>query len=796
MQPLTNFHPQVGPEVFYGTNQVTPDGTWSSFPILWRTINEVCLQAFSVFENYPTKDLSVLYRELNANLCRAHALVYKLTAYPCHDCPSLVRGNNSSRVVGDNQECTQVLVVYYLFRELLKKQVLQSKQSLSAESYTISAYLDSFEKYSAGVNMTKCVFTYLQWVWQKVGLPSEHTILPTEVISLHIWTENILSDDVRKSLSISAMNTINKMREGDEVDYDTIENIKRLSLNLSMLSDGRQQFYATILEEPYLINMGTFYMDHIKDYKRLGPENYIGVYIRNLKREEFLVKCTLSQVSLERVRNRLAEIILHDEVEYFEPPVKSCFANDSEDGKSKAWLSILYELLEAGSKSYCIEDVISSNVSEKARELMMIQNQEHHDNNTPIVDLNFIKKTYYAQKKKIIDIFGVKRPLLVAMLSGLKVALHSCKKSNTRLNENFEEDVANSLAVYAVRETDTWLNNPKPDGNWVADMYGLIEKKEVFHSKYTKLLKSRLLKNIYQTETKACFANAFEKEEHMLCDLFSRGKNFDFAHSCQIMLKDVYKRRFHDGATDRAPFELRPIVLNKFIWDGLAPPFKQDTNLFIESVDHALDNFNITYKKSIAPGKCLSFLPHYTTCIVRMKTDDATHHSVRLVLSALQLQIAMAFNEKCTWVLSELEKKIDANHTEFSEHFKKFIEANIFAYSSSSKSVHVIKSINSNTKKIFLVPDIQHENVQEVKSERSRSVVPLEREKGMAIEGCIVKSLKQNGLLSIEKIEEAVSKILDKFSINRRDIKKILDKLIEREYVLREEASNTFRFIP
>ncbi|CCW62286.1 unnamed protein product [Phytomonas sp. EM1] len=797
MQPPANFQPQVGHEVFSAGIQATTVGAWSSFPILWRTINEVCMQAFSIFENYPTKDLSVLYRELNANLCRAHALVYKLTAYPCHDCPSLVRGNNSARVVGDNQECTQVLVVYYLFRELLKKQVLQSKQALSAECYTISAYLDSFEKYSAGVNVTKCVFTYLQWVWQKVGLPSEHSILPTEVISLHNWTEHVLSDDVRECLKMSAMSTVNEMRQGQEVDYDTIENIKRLSLNLSMLSDSRQAFYVTILEEPYLANMSSFYMLRKPNYKRYGPENYVSVCIRTLKREEFLVKCTLCKQSLEKVRNHLIEILFHEEVEYLRPPVQACFANDFERDKSKSWLSSLYELIGAGSKSSWVEDVITSNVSEKASELIMKRIQEGNDDNNVAVDLNSIRETHHVQKKKIIDIFGPKRPLLVAMLSGLKIALDTYKESSVQDNEDFEKNIANSLAVFAVKETDSWLNNPKICDNWVADMYGFIEKKEVFHSKYMKLLKSRLLKNAYLTETKANCENTFQREQRMLSDLFLRGRNFDFAHSCQIMLKNVFTRSFDYKTMHRAPFELRPIVLNKFIWDGIAPPPKQDTNLLIKEVDQALENFQMVYKKNFAPGKCLSFLPHYSTCIVRMKTGDDADYGVRLILSSLQLRIVMAFNQQRKWRVSELEEKIDVSHSEFSEHLDKLVKANIFAYLPSSKSLHVVKPTRSSRKKFFLVPEIQHESVQEGnKRESIRSIAPIEREKAIAIEGCIVKSLKMNGSLSIGKIEEFVSEVLDKFSINCRDIKRILDKLIEREYVLREEESNTFRFIP
>ena len=208
-----------------------------SFPPLWKEVAGVCNVAFQKVKKRPSHDIGKDYNELLSQICDAYGLVYDLTAYECSNYPALVRGSNSTPVVGQTVESTQVLVVYYLLRELLKRQISIVKTTIQKDS--LNSYLDAFEKYTAGANLVKPIFTYLHWTWQKRGLPPEHVIQPTEIVVGHLWLDVILSQELKDSYKAKVNEIVCRVRSGGATSVSEMESVKRFSLNLGCATDVR-----------------------------------------------------------------------------------------------------------------------------------------------------------------------------------------------------------------------------------------------------------------------------------------------------------------------------------------------------------------------------------------------------------------------------------------------------------------------------------------------------------------------------------------------------------------------------
>lgn len=766
-----------------------------NFPQSWRTVNEICLQAFDVFNKKP-ENLVATYNELNHRLCEAHAILYRLTAFPCIDCPALVRGSSFTKVVGDKPESTQVLVVYYLLREMLKRQMNQSREAILAGNAIIRDYLDAFEKLTGGVNLVKCVFTYMHWVWEKLGLPTEHIVLPTETIATHLWTD-IVVDEVKVKLAREMTAIVNAARKGTDLDYGVVEDAKRLSLNLAILNDGRQTFYTTIIEGPYQAGLTAYYTKRKPLFKRKGAERYVYLSLKAVTREGFLAKCLLARFSLEKVRALVIELLVGSETEYLKRAAELWLKNKDE-GKRKIYhasLFGLYELLGGGAKPTWMEDLLTAHVTETAtKDMTEYQSPSDIDASTRV--MRSIRETYTRLRSLLVDVFGNKPLLFSAMLTGLKHAVNEL--CNDPRVPSFDATTVVSLAKIASEEISSGKNYSPTEGNWIADVYSLLEGKEVFHTTYQKMLQVRLLKYACFSLTEEQCLDRFAREERMLSELFRRGKSFDFASACRRMLKDIYIISYQCKRFLHSPVPLSPLVLTRFAWRELTPPTAEDTALLSPAVQDATKGFVTLFEANrFGSGRRLSFLPHYSTYMVRMRgVFGGVSINEALHVSYFQFSILTLFNQAQSLTFQEIEARLKISLKLIQEHTKPLIGAKLLLYNPSTQCLSLNRDYRSSQTRLFLVPEFDF-NVgnESAAADHSQERSAAVHQYLPACESCIVKILKREKEMSLDDIQAHVRQTLSKYDVTQKDVKRALEKLIEREFVGRGPDGKTLFYI-
>ncbi|XQJ28454.1 Cullin family/Cullin protein neddylation domain containing protein, putative [Leishmania guyanensis] len=757
----------------------------SSFPPLWKEVAGICNTAFQKFKKRPSHNLCKDYNKLISQICEAHGLVYNLTAYQCSNYPALVRGSNSTPVVGETVESTQVLVVYYLLRELLKKQVNNVKATIQKDS--ILSYLDAYEKYTAGGNVVKSIFTYLHWTWQKRGLPAEHIIQPTEIVVGHLWMDVILTTELKEAFRAKVNEIVCRVRSGGRTSVGEMESVKRFSLNLGCSTDVRLTLYSSVVEETYLKSLTSYYCAKRLVFKALGVVEYINQCVKAVKKEDVLARCFLIRSSYEQVSESVLRILIHDEKNYLSPFCKECI--DPSDGSDplsrKKSLSALYDLLGGGAEESWMEDLLRETVSEYAdREL-----KKTHDSCEASSILRILKKAQQTFEATISGIFGHQPRLIRAIYDGIQANLAALERPTA--TEDNAVKIAKRLAKYAAEESKSMpVEDLRLKSNWIAVIYRLCSRQDVFHQSYTRFLQERLLKNIFGTGKQSEIA---VREESILSSLLIKDRNFAFIFNCMRMLNDTYRNDLKQAKRVQQ-FLVKPYILTAFPWgESRRSPDAGRTSVPLELqtvISHDIDAY-----ATLQNGRRLLFSPEHSGARVKMSIPNKSV-SLSVLVSFLQMRYLLVMNKMSVWSADVLCSRTCTSLEECKRALIPFVQTGLL-----QEAVQHVFDLNPN---IFALQngeektyDLRYIELGSQQSNPEKNSFFLRGEKShvLSIEGAVMRVLKELGPLSLDDTIGKVSASLGKLSVQRRDIKKVLEKLVEREYVERSE-DNYLSFIP
>lgn len=756
----------------------------SAFPSLWKVVTNICSATFKKLDHRSSSDLVSEYNALVISLCEAHGVIYQLTAFPCNEYPALVRGTNAVEVRGKTSESTQVLVVFYLLREFLKHQINCIKANIDPE--VIDTYLDAYDKYTAGTSLVKAVFTYLHWTWQKYGLPCEHVIQPTEVVSLHLWTEAIFNGDLRDRFRNKIDDTIRSIRKGDPTDIREMESIKRFSLNIGSLTDSRMTLYSSVVEEPYLRSLANFYAPVKVKLKRRGVAEYVGLCKGILKKEEFLARCFLIKSSYDQVRNIVLKILVDSEMDFLRPFCKN--ALDPSDGNDptqhKGIFLGMYELLNGDTNESWMRELLKETISEYVSK--ELQNMKDGFETSTILEI--LQRTQRIFEKVVLDIFGNCLPLIRAVHEGIAkgfeqwdaLGVHADNASRTakRLVRLTAEEIQTAPIAELLRRDC-----------WIAVAYRHLSRSDVFHQFYTKFLEERLLAGIFRGDENA---NFILREESMLSTLLVKDKNFGFVFNCMKLIRDVTRDKNCETVFVNG-IRVTTNILTAYAWGET----RASSNARLFAFPPELRSFvqgSIDAYAALGNGRRLVFSHEYSGANVQMRVPGTTS-VLRLTVSFLQLRFLYVMNRMQDRLLSRLCTETNTTKEACWKVLQPFVQMKIVSLNEREDLFFFTPQYVTPTDQNLI--DLRQVEVRlhQANSEKNHLLSKAEKDHGMAIEGHITKHLKESGPLSMEVILGKVSGSLSTLQIQRKDIKRAIEKLVERECVGRSD-DNFFSFIP
>jgi hypothetical protein len=676
-----------------------------------------------------------------------------------------------------------VLVVYYLLRELLKRQISIVKTTIQKDS--INSYLDAFEKYTAGANLVKPIFTYLHWTWQKRGLPPEHVIQPTEIVVGHLWLDVILSQELKDSYKAKVNEIVCRVRSGGATSVSEMESVKRFSLNLGCATDVRLILYSSVVEETYLRSLRTYYEEKKSSYKKLGVVEYVKQCVKLVKKEDVLARCFLIRSSYEQVSEEVLKILLHDEKDYLQPYCEKYLdlSQNEDPMRHREFLVALYSLLGGGETKSWMEELLKSTVAKyTARELRATAGAGE-----PTVVVRVLRDALHSYEVIVDDIFNCSKRLRTAIYDGIVENIVAFEKSEDGGGDNAAK-FARCLARNAAEEVKTApLNELAKTDNWIAVLYRLCSKQDEFHKAYTRFLQERIVANMFRSDRSTDFA---VREECLLSGLLIRDFNFGFIFDCMRMVNDANRNDRQMSITVNQ-LSMRPYVFSAFAWGEVGRPREPNTRLIPAELLPSVESY-ITSYESKRHGRKLLFSPEHSGCRMQMCVPGCAT-PVTLVVSLLQTRLLLTMNSLREWTLEGLCRQAATTPVECRRALKPFLQTSLLEEKTPNVFVAgpAAGTAQSNAPASYDLRSVDFNSHQSHAGKYSPSTRADETH-SFALMGVVSLQLKEKGPMQLEAIVTNVSATLKNLSIQKRDIKKVLEKLIEREFVKRDDALFSF----
>eukprot|EP00796_Vickermania_ingenoplastis_P004709 gene4709-3401_t len=740
----------------------------------WKKVSTTCLRPFRLLAKRPQGNLGEIYNSLLSNLCEGHEKVYELTTSEFSDSPTLERGKDGF-VIGEDQLATQVLVILYLVRDVINGQAKSCKELV--DEGNVSGYVNAFERFTCGVNCLKCCFTYHHWVWLKWGIPPPHSIPPTELMALVIWTESVVHKINHEKLKKSIKNIVNAARCRDGANIEDMESVKRLSLNLYLLLPDAK-YYTTVVEDTYIGQMMDYFS--LFSYQSLGrsginsPEKYIRWCDFQFKREMGLACCFLHRSSYNTLRHRLIDALLLKEKGNLSDPTCTWLKRGD-----KGILQILAKWVPRGSEKLkgWFKDMVRQSTSEEMeREGRKTKKKGLQEGpNSLEVTIRAARSVLNYFQKILKEIFAGDENLMGTMRDEVFQKIEEeVNVEDEATKKSYYAALRDLLVKYSVEEIEVNYskNIDKEDGSerspeslWIGMIYKKLhpDEKQSFCAAYTRALRYRLIKKVSMGGN--AFTIPLRREKTMLQALFSYDASFDFVYRCNRMIDDAYRFSVKLWGQNS---NIRPIILKGFTWE-----LSDDRNTTtIHQLYEYVRNFLFSYGTRF-PGLKVSF-----------------SHSQHSVLQQ--------FNQQRKWSVSAMASSNRRN--ELMEILHTLAKHQVVQFNGSKTEVEVHPSLELLETGTILLASLEQDIVPTKKgifhSNEGETEESSKKLLSIAIEGQVVRILKSTGPLAITDVQDRVMHRLDKFMVSRKDVKDAVEKLIEKSHIQRDIATKLLSFVP
>jgi len=327
--------------------------------------------------------------------------------------------------------------------------------------------------------------------------------------------------------------------------------------------------------------------------------------------------------------------------------------------------------------------------------------------------------------------------------------------------------------------------------NDIVSLFKYLSDKDVFMMVYSKLLSKRLINDISASE---------DAENAMIVKLKS-AQGFEYCMKLQRMIQDmaVSKDINNDFQTYCSDKEIKlPCAFNIFVLATGSWPLQAPNSNFNppEELNRAIENFKKFYESKYQ-GRKLTYLHHLSRADV---DDKAVKGKVfKLAVSTYQMGVIMQFNQS-----NELSKKEIQGATMLQDNPLKVALLGLLKNKIIETSAEDVKewtddtkfAINAklNNKKLKIncnVPVVVDDKQTQAGVTGDVSKQEIEQDRVFKLRAAIVRIMKARKTMTHnELVAEATTQVNKWFAPRITTIKKVIEYLIDQEYIRRTQDEN------
>lgn len=736
----------------------------------------------------------------NSTLVLLYTHVYRLASNPGRNVPGLVKGG-SETVSGKDAQSTQVLVLYYLLREMLKTHLdLRVKPAICREgdANILQSYLKQWENFVVALELISFIFRYLHNHWNKLGLPAGHVTTTTKPLGLMLWGDLIVIS-FKASLESSLLAIIRDDREMER-DVSAVRRVLQTLTVLGSHDSRRQAALSEVFEAPFVKSTTKYYEEKAQlELQSLNVEQYVEKALSWTELELKRVERYSSERSSipQHTKRTLLHTLVESRLEVLFAPIERLLQLESDDCKLR--LSKFYSLIKPS--DLCVAK-LAENLKRRV-ELEGLQTISAHSaeitKDGPLFVV-CVLDVYRKFKNLVENEFGGNAVLIKAMKDGAGLFINK--------NTVFKSDVcAEYLARFAsslVKPSQQLEADFEDSMKELVEIFELFDDRDYYQSTYWNLMCQRLIQG-----------NVKEDNERRAIALFRHVSGREFTYKWERMLADAveHKKELQEAyeqvpERQRFAFELHPLVLASAWW-----PLKNEGPFvpMTGCIGEVLRSFESFYKAKLG-GRSLKWLGQLSngTVLAKYGTDLYT-----FTVSAWQWELLNFFNNPTRTAISfkELSDLTETTDTQmlqrailplltqqvltFHDNTEKNIEKHRYVLNEkfTSKKRRIAFNIAS-------TPDgSSGKGIAAAEGAAGPSAAiaqQVQDERRHAIQAAIVRIMKSRRKATYSELVAEVSSILETYRIRvtPQDIKQNLETLIDKEFVERSpQDANTFVYL-
>lgn len=747
------------------------------FPILWKEVTQKCGSILKWESTFVGESAA---QEMCNTVMDAYALVYHLISHPCNNTP-LVKVNGKEIWEGQ-----QIMAVYSLQGAIFEQHLLNNVISVFGQetsSSTIQTYVRLWRSFLVAVVNIKTVFSSLADKWSLLGL-EDNPLDRTEDIALRKWSTIVLTPNIVAQLRRELRALLAEERAGGCVpDLSFAVEIKD---ELSMLPDSN--YYRNIVEVDYIRDM----CDHCWSKARATAERDLFEYSKvclGLIDEE-LVRAEKFLTNRDHAIDRLIETLVDDRIIVFQSPKASEWLDAVGDAEANVKLQTLFRLLwwSKGKGAPLLEGVFKDSVARNTAAQLgkaVRAAAELTDTYAHIIEcFAAIVKKYRCVVKSVFDNNGC---MLEAMDDGLRCGFVSMRSVNYKKLADRLAAFSNSIlgrsgATTLQMEDVVSVYYFLPDAENTA--------KDAFLVSYQAHLAKRLLLHHYD-----------EKREQRAMEQLVQIKQSPILFCCRSMLRTTRNQSIYLGASMVDGVIVNPALLSRGTWPHL--PHAVTTEATLPACSHQIEVANEQCMKR-RHGQKIEFSAPYSSTVVRMELPPgagADKKSVRLKLSFLQACIVDRFNTNTEWTFLDLCNALKVGDGECLSALTPLVKATVLQLGGAPGPTCRVSLGPCNGlvgDVIDLLPLEFHAFSQSAaaKPREQRAQQSTARANPQRLESQVVHLLKQKGALSAEELMAFLTAAMKPLVVPRGELKRVLEKLIERSFIVRDATHKKFTYSP
>eukprot|EP01110_Echinostelium_bisporum_P003408 TRINITY_DN1830_c3_g1_i1.p1 TRINITY_DN1830_c3_g1~~TRINITY_DN1830_c3_g1_i1.p1 ORF type:complete len:756 (-),score=264.43 TRINITY_DN1830_c3_g1_i1:123-2390(-) len=684
--------------------------------------------------------------------------------------------------------------VIQLFKARAAELVVSTK-GLSDE-LLLDFFVKKWNDWCVACKVLDHLMAYLNRTWVKNQRQSNADVYEIIMMADITWRDSLFLP-LKERLTKSLLRLIERDRNGELIDgtliRDCIQCYVRLGLNMENPKEFTLDTYKEHFENEFLDATEVYYTIEASSFI---PQNGVCEYMKRVEmrigQEEQRVQRFLHSSTKDTLINKLEQVLIAKHRELFWQKFPDLLSEDKVDDL-KLMYSLLCRLKDALEP---LKAAFEKHV--KSVGLEEIQKEAKEASEKPQLFVSILLRIYRKYTELIKEAFHQDAGFVASMDKAFRDFINDNAVVEAEQDKGAGSKAPHVLAKYCdlilkrgpLHITDE--NEMEATLNDVVSLFKYLQDKDVFMMVYSKLLSKRLINDLSASE---------DAEASMIAKLKS-AQGFEYCMKLQRMIQDMSVskdinnefQQFLENKSYKLSFAFNIFVLATGSWPLQAP--NSNFNIPTEVVQSV--NYFKSFYESKYQGRKLNYLHNLSRADIDMRAVKGKIY--KLMVSTYQMGALLQFNNATEVTMRELKDATLLQDNPFKVALLGLVKSKIIEtadedakkWDENTKFTVNTKLASKKMKIACNIPVM----VDDVKSGGGQpsdvTKQEVEQDRVFKLRAAIVRIMKSRKTLSHnELVAETTSQVSRWFTPRITTIKKVIEYLIDQDYIKRSADEGT-----